>query len=88
MRKGKALVKNKSHMRPMVAVLKRYKIGRADQYGRGVWITIKDLPDIIDRMDNDKTAIKYPTETFVQGTNQHNYVSTEDFYKLFEGEQE
>ena len=78
------LVKNGNHQRPMLAVLDRYNIGSLDKYGRGRWISVNDLPDISDRFDADKTAIRYPETVFVMGTNRHNYVNLDEFYKLFD----
>ena len=74
------LVKTK----PMIAVLNRYGIGKRDRYDRGLWISVADLPDIIDGMIEDKTALEAGNDTYVMGTNRHNYVCTKEFYELFD----
>lgn len=79
----KSLVRNGRHQRPMLSVLERYGIGDIDGYGRGRWITIRDLSGIQSCMEADPNRIVYPDDIFVPGTNQHNHVSMSDFQKLF-----
>ena len=83
------LIRNGHHQRPMHAVLERYCIGNADQYGRGVWIAEKDLQKIQKAMDADPTAVRGTYNgkefLFVQGTNRHNHVQYADFAGLFGG---
>jgi len=94
MAKNCVLVRNGRHMRPMLDVLTRYGIGSIDQYGRGRWISEKDIPSILDHMRSDPTAIwfcgqcrceadKPGAYCYVDGTNRHNQVSIGDFSQLF-----
>ena len=77
------LVRDRMHMRPMLAVLKRYGIGQPDKYRRGVWIEKSDLPAILEGMKADPTCMKggaAADDYIVQGTNLHNHVRfVEDF---------
>lgn len=84
MKTKQVLVTRGNHMRPMLAALNRYGIGAVDKYDRGRWVSINDLPDIVDAIEEDETAIVVQGVTFVRGTNQHNHVSSRDFYKLFD----
>ena len=77
----KTLVRNGRHQAPMHAVLKRARIGRADQYGRGIWVTDRDLPVIEELFA--KQGHPYGGDYWMQGTNQHNTVFLSDFGKLF-----
>lgn len=79
----KALIRNGRHQRPMLSVLERYGIGDPDGYGRGRWITIRDLAGIQRSMEADPRRIVRPDDVFVPGTNQHNHVSLSDFQRLF-----
>lgn len=83
----KTLVRNGQHMRPMLAVLRRYGIGQQDGYDRGLWITEADLPKIEEHMVTDPTRHEFrwngKTYLLVNGTNIHNDVSIADFKNLF-----
>ena len=81
--KNSVLVRNGQHMRPMLSVLKRYGIGAADKYGRGLWISKNDLPEIWERMNTDETRGTIQGVVFVSGTNMHNSVLLRDFEELF-----
>ena len=86
----KALVRNRRHMNPMCAVLKRYGIGEPDQYDRGLWIKESDLPAILACMKNDKTKIEDGKgeryQIFVNGTCMHNHAGFHEFQRLFNKE--
>lgn len=78
------LIRNGRHMRPMLAVVTRYNIGKLDPYERGRWITECDIPIIKNKMREDRTFLSRDgKEMYVQGTNMHNYVSINDFIELF-----
>ncbi len=85
----KALVRRKRHQLPMLSVLIRYQIGRADQYGRGRWITEADLPLIKAGMEADPSKITNVGGMpclLVNGSNRHNQVEMADFAELFTSE--
>jgi hypothetical protein len=80
------LVRDGRHMRPTLAVLKRYGLGSEDQYARGRWIAESDLPTILKAIRNDPGAIRIGAAYWdwgCPGTNQHNYVRFSDFKELF-----
>lgn len=77
-----ALVRNGHHMRPLLAVLKRYGIGTADKYGRGMWISENDLDKIEGSMKADPSAFEFGGRILVNGTNMHNQVEIADFRGL------
>lgn len=80
------LIKSRG-MKPMWTVLKRYGIGNEDQYDRGLWITIQDLPVIRENMLKDKTILDrwLPDQIMVEGSNRHNYVEFMEFVAPFAG---
>ena len=82
------LVRNGSHMRPMLAVLERHNIGAVDSYGRGRWISESDLPAILEAIKSEPSAIRGGSaedDYLCAGTNRHNYVSyRDDFKTLFD----
>ena len=69
--------------RPLSAVLSRYGIGSRDKYGRGVWLSARDLPAIEEAMGNDPSKIVVQGTTFVPGSSMHNHVRMKDFKELF-----
>ena len=78
----KVMVSFKRHQGPMHAVLSRAKIGKADKYGRGIWIGENDLPSI--RAYFEKHGEPWGKENWwVDGTNIHNQVLYTDFTQLF-----
>lgn len=80
------LVRNGAHMRPMLAVLERGKIGSPDQYRRGRWIAESDLPAILDAIRSHPRAIRAgaaDTDWRCPGTNIHNWVAYSDFEEMF-----
>ena len=82
----KVLVRDGHHMRPMLAILIRHNLGSLDQYGRGRWISEKDLPAILDAIRCDPTARRGGTAEdmwLCQGTNRHNAVWFSEFRDLF-----
>lgn len=80
------LVRNGQHQRPMLAVLRRYGIGEADRYSRGIWIHKEDLSDILERMQSDRSFFMHGDEYVVNGSSKHNQVMFSDFEKLFPDE--
>lgn len=80
------LIRNGRHQRPLLAVLKRYSIGSADQYGRGLWISAVDLPAIKEGMLSDKSCIIGDAEgtPIVNGSSIHNSVWYTDFVELLQ----
>ena len=85
--KKNVLVRNGRHQRPLLAVLKRYGIGKPDQYDRGLWISEADLPRIEAGMASDPSrhTFRWHGQEFllVSGTNMHNDVQISDFRELF-----
>ncbi len=73
------------HENPMAAVLKRYDIGETDHYGRGIWASETDIKRAISMMPDDPSRVVSCGICFVNGSNQHNYVGAEDFWKVFNG---
>ena len=84
MKTKSVLVRKGQHMRPMLAVLERYGIGQIDTYGRGRWITERDIPIIRKQMDIDSSKITSAGRTLVKGSNLHNYVEVADYVQLFD----
>ena len=84
---GNVLVKNGQHMRPMLAVCRRYGVGSPDKYDRGVWISKANLDTIRAMMESDPSAIRGTFNgkpwIMVNGTNKHNQVMLRDFEELF-----
>ncbi len=81
------LVRNGRHMRPMLAVLTRNRIGSLDKYYRGRWIEKSDLPSILNAIRNDRSALRCGAaedDWCCNGTNIHNAAYYYDFVKLFE----
>lgn len=83
------LIRDGKHMRPMLAVCRRYGVGQADKYDRGVWLSESDLSIIEKMMQEDPSRV---TGVFngkpwiaVKGTNIHNSVMLDDFTGLFQG---
>ncbi len=73
-------------MRPMLAVLKRAGIGDKDTYNRGLWITERELPRILEAIKAGPWAVQCSVNSWdwaCAGTNQHNSARFEDFLKLF-----
>lgn len=81
---GSRLVRNGRHMRPMWAVLERYRIGSKDKYNRGRWIMPEDLEKIEEKMNEDPSRMITGSGIWVQGSNIHNHVNLVDFYALWE----
>ena len=86
--KENVLVRNGHHMRPMLAVCRRYGVGFHDKYDRGVWISKTDVDTIGKMMETDPTAIRGVWNgkpwLAVNGTNRHNQVVLRDFEELFQ----
>lgn len=69
--------------RPLSAVLSRYGIGSRDKYGRGIWVSVRDLPAIEAAMNVDPSKIVVQGTVFVPGSSMHNHVRMKDFKELF-----
>lgn len=79
------MVSSRKHQGPIYSVLKRWGIGSPDKYGRGLWISRRDIPEI--RSGFEKYGVTYGSKTlWVEGSNQHNHVSLVEVLALFEGE--
>lgn len=85
MKRKQVLFHQGRHEAPMLAVLKRYGIGSPDRHNRGRWVTETDINAVMRQMNNDPSRIVAGGKSFVQGTNQHNYVEIEDFWRVFNG---
>ena len=81
----RVLVSRWRHQAPMHAVLCRYDIGAADQYGRGRWITKDDVWVIEEFMRLDPDRIEKNGRIFVRGDTKFNHVELTDFRRLFGG---
>lgn len=84
----KKLVRDGHHMRPMLAVLRRYGIGEEDGFGRGRWIEKSDLQRIEACMWQDEHRIEYADygrtrKVCVPGTCRHNHVGIREFARLW-----
>ena len=85
MRQKQVLFHFGRHENPMASVLKRYGVGQPDRYDRGIWVSETDIKKVISMMPNDPSRVVSCGVCFVRGTNQHNYVGADDFWKVFNG---
>ena len=85
MKRKQVLFHHGKHEAPMTAVLKRYAVGSPDHYGRGIWASETDIKRAVSMMPDDPSRVMSGGVCFVEGTNQHNYVGEEDFWRVFNG---
>ena len=80
----KILIKNEMpYAKEKIALLKRYKLGRSDPYGRGRWLEKTQMPYLKRKMIEDPNAMRVKNSIYIKPYNGGRFIRYEDFERLF-----